>query len=220
MKVPSELISTHCGEILAAASTDLEHTTLESANGIKTTWLLLPCPLPIVQSGGARRMRRGAAAESACQFLWQLRFMAQSARRHQRRPNSEGCFFFACPLVIAKVRKKVDTNWGQLLISHTRAKLTFGSSVSRFGPTIRRVTTRRYFSELRLVQSQWALCVGRARHWWIAHKSKGRTMCCSTRSDLTTAAAHLLMWRFLRWNVCSIITQVGTKDAMSFYALF
>ena len=37
VKAPSELISTHCGEILAAASTDLEHTTLESANGIKTT---------------------------------------------------------------------------------------------------------------------------------------------------------------------------------------
>ena len=57
-------------EILAAASTDLEHTTLESANGIKTTWLLLPCPLPIVQSGGGVRGEawRGAA-ESACQFL-------------------------------------------------------------------------------------------------------------------------------------------------------
>ena len=98
-----------------------------------------------------RRMWRGAA-ESACQFLWQLRFMAQSARRHQRRPNSEG-FFFACPLVIAKVRKKVDTNWSQLLISHTRAKLTFGSSVSRVRPSIRRVTTRRYFSELRLFKA-------------------------------------------------------------------
>ena len=55
-------------EILAAASTDLEHTTLESANGIKTTWLLLPCPLPIVQSGGvcgeARRNRHASSFDS------------------------------------------------------------------------------------------------------------------------------------------------------------
>ena len=138
-------------EILAAASTDLEHTTLESANGIKTTWLLLPCPLPIVQSGGggvcgeARRNRHASSFDSY--DLW--RNLQEGINGGQTARAS----FFACPLVIAKVRKKVDTNWGQLLISHTRAKLTFGSSVSRVRPSIRRVTTRRYFSELRLFKA-------------------------------------------------------------------
>ena len=111
-------------EILAAASTDLEHTTLESANGIKTTWLLLPCPLPIVQSGGvcgeARRNRHASSFDSY--DLW--RNLQEGINGGQTARAS----FFACPLVIAKVRKKVDTNWGQPLISHTRAKLTFGSS--------------------------------------------------------------------------------------------
>ena len=60
--------------------------------------------------------------------FWQLRFMAQSARQASpvKQQRKQGLIF--CPLVIAKVRKKVDTNWGQPLISHTRAKLTFGSS--------------------------------------------------------------------------------------------